>query len=136
MKVSYDESDNSIEINDNLKTQYWFLKALMILNLINAILRLGMIDVGNYSFFEYLWIPIGLISLVYIYVYFFKKSTVKKIPLSDIEYMQEKSLLGRKIIALKLTNGKTRDLGQFKNAFELVKTKEILSKKNILFMKK
>lgn len=125
MEVKYHPSTQTLEIKDDVKFQYLIVKILMLLNIVNAVLRLVNLDVEKYDIMEYFWIVIGTISLIALYVFSFKFSTAQKIKVEDIKHLNEKSIFGRKRFSLSLTNGKKRILGSFKNEFHWAKMREL-----------
>lgn len=127
MKIIYNDEENSIEIKDDLKNSYFLVKSLIVLNLVNAVLRLINIEETGFGFQEILWLIIGLISLIVLYFFLYRKSTADKINLSSIKRLKEKSVLGRKRYSLELTNGKHRDLIRVKNDDELDELRKILN---------
>ena len=131
MKLKYNDSENTIEIKDGLKNQYLILKILMILNLANALIRLIGRNKSENGLIEYFWIAIGTISIIALFFFLFKNSTAEKIKVGQIKRLNEKSVFGRKRFSLELKNGKKRILGNFKNEFELVKMRDILTKVGI-----
>ncbi|MDG1729236.1 MAG: hypothetical protein P8K68_13420 [Algibacter sp.] len=94
----------------------------------NAIIQLISYNKTEYGFIEYFWIGIGVISLVILYLFLFKKSAAKKINVTEIRRLKEKTFFGRKRFALELKNGKNRDLGNFYNEIELANVRELFSK--------
>ena len=128
MKIELNESEKAIEIKDELKNQYLLLKILMILNLANAIVRIFGKKTTEYGFFEYIWIGMGVISLVILIVFLFKMSTAEKISIEEISRLEEKIVFGKKRFALKLKNGKKRNLGNFKDPFDMAKARELFNK--------
>ena len=127
MKIIYNDEENSIEIKDDLKNSYFLVKSLIVLNLVNAVIRLINIEETGFGFQEILWLIIGLISLIVLYFFLYRKTTADKINLSSIKRLKEKSILGRKRYSIELTNGKQRDLIRVKSDDELVKLKKILN---------
>lgn len=128
MKIKFNESDNIIEIKDGLKKQYLILKFLMILNLTNAIFRIFGKKPTEYEFTEYMWIGLGVISLIILFMFLFKLSTAEKISIGEISRLKEKTVFGKKRFALELKNGKKRNLGDFKDQFELAQVREVFAK--------
>ena len=127
MKIKYNEIDKSIEINDGLRNQYFVWKLLMILNLLNAILRLYNVKETGFGSEEIIWLILGIISLVILYFFIVKKSTLEKIPIEKIKQLKEKSIFGKKRFFLELINGKKRSLTNFKSASELYEFRKLLS---------
>lgn len=127
MKIEYNETEKTIEIKDGLKNQYLILKILMILNLTNALIRIFGKNTTEYGFIEYFWIVLGLISLIILVMFIFKMSTAGKISIEEIKRLEEKTVFGQKRFALELKNGKKRNLGNFKDQFELAKARELFT---------
>lgn len=128
MKIKYNESENSIEVKDGLKNQYLMIKVLMILNLANSIIQIIGKQITEYGFIEYMWIGLGILSPIVLYIFLFKMSTAEKISIGEITGLEEKTVFGIKIFSLKLKNGKTRNLGNFKNQFELAQARQLFTK--------
>src|SRR5690606_10065572 len=127
MKIKFNEIEKSIEIKDGLKNQYLILKFLMILNLTNALIRIFGKKTTEYGFIEYLWIGIGLISLIVLFIFVFKMSTSEKISVEEISGLEEKTVFGKHRFALKLKNGQKRILANFKSQCDLTKARELFS---------
>ncbi|AUC77398.1 hypothetical protein [Olleya sp. Bg11-27] len=128
MHINYNEKDKTIDIKDGLKTQYLMIKALMILNLVNAILNASYISDTGIGLMQIIWIILGITSIVVLYFYFFKKSSQEKIAVKSIEQLTEKTVFGSKRLSLKLTNGKSRDIVYLKTPEQITKVKKILTK--------
>lgn len=128
MKVSYNETSQSIEIRDGLKKQYLLLKFLMILNLVNAIMRLVNKEVTSYEFLEYTWVFVGFISLVALFMFIFRLSALENIPIDEIISVEDKTYFGKRRFAFVLKNGKKRNLGSFKSEQELADTLELFDR--------
>jgi hypothetical protein len=105
----------------------------MFLNLANALIRLIVQPVGDYGVIEYIWISIGIASLMALFYLFFKISTAEKIPVDTVKCLKEKSFFGRKRYTFELKNGKRRHLGKFKNPYEFAAFRELLKTAGIPF---
>ncbi|MBL4745876.1 MAG: hypothetical protein JKY08_05870 [Flavobacteriaceae bacterium] len=132
MKIKFNESENSIEIKDGLKKQYLILKIVMILNIVNASIRIFDKGASEYGFIEYIWIVVGVISLVVLFFFLYKMSTSEKISIGEITRVEEKTIFGKKRFALELKNGKKRNLGSCKDQYELAQTRELFTKLGIV----
>lgn len=128
MDINYNQKDETIDIKDGLKSQYFMIKALMILNLVNALLNVSYISEDGIGFMQIIWLILGIVSIVVLYFYFFKKSSQEKIEIKTIERLTEKTVFGSKRLSLKLSNGKSRDLAYLKTSEEISKVKKMLSK--------
>ena len=132
MDINYNQKDKTIDIKDGLKSQYFMIKALMILNLVNAILNVSYISEDGIGLMQIIWLILGIVSIVVLYFYFFKKSSQEKIEIKTIDRLTEKMVFGSKRLSIKLTNGKSRDLAYLKNSEEIIKVKKMLSKIGIV----
>ncbi len=127
MRIAYNEADKTIEIKDDLKKQYFGIFALIVLNLLNALLRLITLMETDLGIVEIIWFAVGTASLVSLYFILFKKSTAEKIKVDEIKRLKQKSVFGRDRYSLVLTNGKRRDLMKFKSQYELAELKGLLA---------
>ncbi|MDG4945858.1 hypothetical protein NMK71_05480 [Weeksellaceae bacterium KMM 9713] len=127
MKIKYNEIDKSIEIKDELRSHYLLLKIVMILNLISAVFQLLDINETGIGFIEIILFIVGIISLIILCIFIFKKSTSDKIPIEKIERLTKKSIFGKKQFSLKLKNGKKRDLTELKSETEFAELKKLFS---------
>ncbi len=132
MKIKFNETERTIEINDGLKNYNFLIKLLMILNLTNAILNLLNMNQNQLTLIDAVWFVLGLLSVVVLYIFIFKRSSVEKIPIEKIIQLEEKSFLGRKRFALKLHNGRERTLIDVRTQVEFDNLKEFFSKIGIL----
>ncbi|WP_281847009.1 hypothetical protein [Olleya namhaensis] len=128
MDINYNQKDKTIDIKDGLKSQYFMIKALMILNLVNALLNVSYISEDGIGFMQIIWLILGIVSIVVLYFFFFKKSSQEKIKIKTIERLTEKTVFGSKRMTFKLTNGKSRDLAYLKTSEEISKVKKMLTK--------
>lgn len=118
MKIKYNEIEKSIEIKDGLKSQYFIMKFLIVVSLINAILNLYNVSETGWGFLQILWLIFGIVFIVFLHYFIMKKSTLEKIPIKKIKKLKEKSVFGRKSFSLELINGKSRDLAALKTQTE------------------
>ena len=125
MKIIYNEIEKSIEIKDGLKTHYFALKILLLLNLLNAVLNIYDINTTGIGFLEITWMILGVISLILLYIIIIKNTALEKIPIEAIEKLKEKSIFGRKRISFLLKNGKRRNLVEVKATSELLNLKKM-----------
>jgi len=127
MKISYNEIDKTIDIKDGVKTNYFIMKFLMILNLINAIIRLFKINKTGIGLQEIIWFVLGFASLLILFIFVFKRTTSEKIPIEQIKGLNEKSIIGRRSFYIKLLNGKKRELNELKTKAEFNKLKKMFA---------
>ena len=127
MRIKYNEIEKSIEIKDSIESHYFILKMIMILNITNAILRLYDLNLSKINFTEIFWFVLGIISLVFLYLFIFKKSTSEKILVEEIKLLKQKNIFWKKAFLLELNNGKTRELLEIKTQSEYIELKKTFS---------
>jgi hypothetical protein len=127
MKIEYNEVERTIYIKDDLNNHYFMMKSLIVLNLINAILRLLNLEETGVGLQEILWFIIGAVSLITLYFFLYKKTTAEKFNIHEIKRIKKRSFLGRNKYYLELVNGTQRDLPGFKNEQELADLKSLLA---------
>lgn len=110
MKITYNETEKSIEIKDGIKSQYNLYKILIIINITNMLLNIHDVNITGFDKRKVIWVFIGGISLVTLFVIIFQKSTQQKIPIKSIKNLKQKSFLGANRFSIKLSNKKTRHL--------------------------
>ncbi|MDW5290796.1 hypothetical protein [Formosa sp. PL04] len=126
MKIVFNENEKSIEIKDGLKTQYLFLKIMLIFTLINSIVfPVFVLDKKQLKWLGFIWVIIGLASIIMLIYQLMKKSTSEKLNLTEISSLTENRVFGRQRFSLKLTNGKLRDLVEMKNESDITETKKL-----------
>ena len=131
MKITYNEAEKCVEINDGLKNHFLLMKALMILNLANAILNLSDTKIDNLRFISVVWALLGIISILVLYKFIVKKSSAEKVPIDQINGLNERVFMGKKKYFLELKNGKIRDLLEIKSDSEFKELKTIFTKNEI-----
>lgn len=126
MKIKFNEKEKLIEINDGLKTHYLMIKIMLIFTFINSILfPVFVLEKEQLEWMGFIWIILGLASIVMLTYQILKKSTSEKLNLSEISSLTEKKVFGQKRFSLKLKNGKLRDLMEIKNESDIKETKEL-----------
>ncbi|MFN4762675.1 hypothetical protein ACKGJN_06075 [Gillisia sp. Q332] len=126
MKITFNEKEKSIEIKDGLKWQYQLLKISLIFTIMNAVLfPVFVLEKIQLEWMGFIWIIVGLASLVILIYTFLKKSTSEKMKLSEITSLTEKNVFGRKRFSLQLKNGKYRDLMELKKETDISEMKEL-----------
>ncbi len=129
MEINFNEKEKSIEIKDGLKIQCLMIKVMLIFTLINAILfPVFILDKKQLAWMGFIWLILGLVSLSMLAYQIIKKSAAEKIRIHDISSLTEKQVFGRKMLSLKLTNGKLRDLMEMRNESDITKTKKMLKR--------
>lgn len=126
MKIKFNEKKKSIEIKDGLKTQYFLIKMMLIFTLVNSIIfPVFVLDKKQLEWMGFIWIILGLASMVMLVYQILKKTASEKLTLSEISFLTEKQVFGRKRISLKLKNGKLRDLMEIKSESDIVEAKNL-----------
>lgn len=129
MKINYREEEQMILIDDGFKKQYWLINGLAILNIINAVLYPLIILKDKHSeSFGFIWVIIGILSLLGLIYQLSKKSAAEKLQLSEITGLKEKEFLGRRSLSLQLKSGKLRDLTNLKGQKDFAAAKEFFSR--------
>jgi len=132
MQIKYNEADQTIEIKDDIKTHYFALKIVLGLNVLSGLLSLANTYKSGVGFIELLWIGMMVIALVFLYYLIFRKSVAELIPLHQIKYLKQRSILGRKQFSLVLHNGKSRDIPSSKKLVDVNQLKALFNELGIL----
>jgi hypothetical protein len=127
MKIKYNKIEKTIEIKDGVKNHYFVMKFLMVLNLLNAVLRLLNLNKTGIGFQEIIWFTLGIASLIILYLFIFKRTMKEKIPIAEISELKEKSILGRSRFSIKLLNGTKRELTELKTQAEFNELKKMFT---------
>ncbi len=133
MDIKFNEADKALEIKDGLRNNVFLIKFLMILNLANSILNLSDIKSSNFGFTKIIWTVLGAISIIILYKFIVKKSSLEKIPIDQIKGLNERIFMGRKKYFLELKNGKKRDLLEVKSETEFKELRRMFTKIGIQF---
>ncbi len=132
MKINYNDKSKLIEIDDSFKTQYWLINTMLIFTIINSILFLfSVLEKKQLQWVGFIWVFLGIASLIILIYQISKKSAAEKIKLNDIISFNEKCFLGRKKFSLKLKNGKYRDLLEIKNETDIMQIKQLFKNNGI-----
>ncbi len=128
MKIAYNETDRTLEINDGIENYHLVIKFVLTLNVINAILNLSAYIKAGWAvpnLVQGIWMFLGSISLVLLFQFWFRKATTKTIPFDTIAAVYAKSIFGRERYFIQLANGRKRELLDIKSHhdFEALKTK-------------
>lgn len=126
MKIKFNETERTIEIKDGLKKQYLIINISLVFTFFNSILfLLFVLDEKQVVWLGFIWIILGIFSIVLFTYQILKKTASEKINISEISTLTEKEVFGRKRLSLKLKNGKFRDLMEMKNESNIKETKDI-----------
>ncbi|RDI56856.1 hypothetical protein [Flavobacterium glaciei] len=127
MKFKYNEATASLEIKDGLNSHFLIMKSLLIITFVNAVLNLSNAQVA-FGFMKLIWLVLGMVAAIGLYLYYFKKTATENIPLNQIIEIKERVSFGRKKYFLALKNGKTRDLLEVHSASDCKQINTILTK--------
>ena len=133
MKITYNEIEKSVEIEDGLKNHFLLMKALMILNLANSVLNLSDARMDTFRLINVVWAALGIVSILVLYNFIIKKTSTEKLPFDQIKGLNERVFMGRKKYFIELKNGKTRDLVEVKSDSEFKELKKMFTKNGIRF---
>lgn len=126
MKIRFNDTDKTIEIKDGLKKQVLLIKLSLVVTLLNCVLfPLFVLDKEQMEWMGFIWIILGVFSVVLFTYQILKKTASEKLKLSEICSLTEKPFFGRKKFSLKLKNGKFRDLIELKNKSDITETKKL-----------
>jgi hypothetical protein len=131
MSVTYSESTKSIDIKDGLKSHLFLMKFVMIVTLINALLNISNGQIA-FGFMKGLWLVLGMIAVVILHKYIFKKSGSENIHIDQIKGINESTFLGRKRYFIVLKNGKQRDLLEVKTDTQFTTVRKLFVKNGII----
>lgn len=90
MNVKYNSENKVFEVKDGLRTTYVVLMALCLINILNGVIYFIGNPVPAFEFLHYMWILIALTSLVLLWFFIFRKSTLSKVPYNQIQSVVEK----------------------------------------------
>ena len=127
MKFKYNEVTASLEIKDGQKSHFLIVRLLLVITFINVILNLSNSQVA-FGLMKIIWLVLGMVSAIGLYLYFFKKTAADKIPLVQIVGIKERVSFGRKKYFLELKNGKIRDLSEIQSEREYKELQALLAK--------
>ena len=119
MNIAYNPTDNTVEIYDDLRTQYLIYKGVLILILTNTFIRIYKAPEDSLSYVQTIWAILGIISILFLALFLTRKSSAERIKLKNIKRLKVKSFLGRKRYVFILKNGKQRKLKTLQNNNDL-----------------
>lgn len=118
--ITYHAGEKAIFIEDKMKEQIRGLNFILGITLFNSLLNVFWIkQTDPWGIVETSWGIIGIFSLFSLIYHFRYKTSEANIPLTEIRYLKETSIIGRKTYHLKLKNGRSRNLLNHKNHAEI-----------------
>ncbi|MBL7472045.1 hypothetical protein [Robertkochia sediminum] len=132
MNIKYNESDNTIEIKDRLKSVYWYQRISAIFIIIAAMSLSSSVwgkDLALWTVFIWGFCVLGGIAVM-LYLSF-KKTSAERLKLSEISALCEDQFFGRRRLRIKLHNGKSRDLVDLSKESDMKFTKAFFKERGI-----
>ena len=118
--LHYNANKSQVEITETWLQGPYVIITLMILNIVNAGIRLVQISEKDVGFIEIVWIIVGASSIAILVSVIKMRSTQNAIPLEDIEDVLEKTTWGNSAYYIQLKNGKKRYLTGIKSFSEII----------------
>ena len=112
LKIYHQVENKSIYIDDDHNSYMFLRKFLMVLILANSLLNLLNIFENRIRIQSVVWILIGVLSIYYLYIYFFKITMKDELPISLISHLSKRTFFRTNHYSIVLKNGKKRSLPQ------------------------
>ena len=127
LKIYHQVENKSIYIDDDHNSYMFLQKFLMVLILANSILNLLNIFENRIRFQSVVWILMGVLSIYYLYIYFFKITMKDELPISQISHLTIRTFFRTNHYSIVLKNGKKRSLPQVKTHDDVKQLEVILA---------
>ncbi|WP_405326737.1 hypothetical protein [Leeuwenhoekiella sp. LLG6367-2.1] len=127
LKIYHQVENKSIYIDDDHNSYMFLQKFLMVLILANSILNLLNIFENRIRFQSVVWILMGVLSIYYLYIYFFKITMKDELPISLISHLSKRTFFRPNHYSIVLKNGKKRRLPQVKTQDDVKQLEVILA---------
>lgn len=128
MNIKVNEIEKTITITDDLKSHYLMLTIICVLNLFSAVIQLLDRSKTDIVGKDIIFIVIGSVSIILLYIILFKKTTLNNIPIDAIERLSDKKMFWKKQYGIRLKNGRFRDLKEIKTQKEFDELKELVER--------
>lgn len=128
MNIKVNEIEKTITITDDLKSHYLMLTIICVLNLFSAVIQLLDRSKTDIVGKDIIFIVIGSVSIILLYIILFKKTTLNNIPIDAIERLSDKKMFWKKQYGIRLKNGRFRDLKEIKTQKEFNELKELVER--------
>ena len=128
MNIKVNEIEKTITITDDLKNHYLMLTIICVLNLFSAVIQLLDRSKTDIVGKDIIFIVIGSVSIILLYIILFKKTTLNNIPIDAIERLSDKKMFWKKQYGIRLKNGRFRDLKEIKTQKEFDELKELVER--------
>ena len=127
LKIYLQVEHKSIYIDDDYNSYMFLQKFSMVLILANSILNLLNIFENRIRFQSVVWILMGVLSIYYLYIYFFKITMKDELPISQISHLSKRTFFKTNHYSIVLKNGKKRSLPQVKTKDDVKQLEVILA---------
>ena len=128
MNIKVNAIEKTITITDDLKSHYLMLTIICVLNLFSAVIQLLDRSKTDIVGKDIIFIVIGSVSIILLYIILFKKTTLNNIPIDAIERLSDKKMFWKKQYGIRLKNGRFRDLKEIKTQKEFDELKELVER--------
>lgn len=128
MNIKVNEIEKTITITDDLKSHYLMLTIICVLNLFSAVIQLLDRSKTDIVGKDIIFIVIGSVSIILLYIILFKKTTLNNIPIDAIERLSDKKMFWKKQYGIRLKNGRFRDLKEIKTQKKFDELKELVER--------
>ena len=108
LKIYHQVENKSIYIDDDHNSYMFLQKFLMVLILANSLLNLLNIFENRIRIQSVVWILMGVLSIYYLYIYFFKITMKDELPISQISHLTIRTFFRTNHYSIVLKNGKKR----------------------------
>jgi hypothetical protein len=125
--ITYNEKTEKLTIKDGMQSQYFLLKIVFTLTLLNSILNVTDIGKTEFRFLESIWILLGLVSLVILYFLFFKVTGAEELGKDQIISLKEKTKYGKQEYYFLLKGNRIRALRTIKTKNEVKELRKLLA---------
>ena len=123
-RIRYEEAENAVVIEDNLKQQTRATRIILLLTLLNSLLNVSFATTTNHWRLDYvIWGILGIVCIASLAYSYYKKTSEGKFLIPEILCLKERILLGRSTYSLKLSNGRSRNLLHLKKQSEITELK-------------
>ena len=127
LKIYHQVENKSIYIDDDHNSYMFLQKFLMVLILANSLLNLLNIFENRIRIQSVVWILMGVLSIYYLYIYFFKITMKDELPISQINHLTKRTFFRTNHYSIVLKNGKKRSLPQVKTQDDVKQLEVILA---------
>ena len=128
MNIKVNKIEKTITITDDLKNQHLVLIFIIVLNLFSSVIQLLDRSKTDIVGKDIIFIVIGAVSIIFLYIFLFKKTTLNNIPINTIKRLSDKKMFWKKQYGIRLKNGRFRNLKEIKTQKEFDELKELVER--------